>query len=325
MTNSSIYSNTAGYDGGDIFNGSPYGFAGEVMSMTNSTVVSNTTSGSGGGFYNWNSASVTLDNSILWGNSAPTGPQIYTNSTNRPTISTSDVQGSNGSGAGWNTILGSDGGGNIDIDPLFLDREYNNLRLDFSSPAIDTGSNADCPATDMDGLPRPSDGDGVSIQTCDMGAYEAGTLVCSVGDGSYNFPNQPGLNIMITTLGSDLACLYVDEMGINHPIATSINGGDGTMSGRYWQIRALKSDSLTLATGYVATLTLPHSVIPHTEAYVCKYLGSASENDWDCSRSGSDASTVWLSGISSFSDWTVGDYGGATDPLEYIYLPLIWR
>jgi hypothetical protein len=40
------------------------------------------------------------------------------------------------------------------------------------SPAIDTGSDADCPAEDQLGTPRPVDGDGDTIATCDRGAVE---------------------------------------------------------------------------------------------------------------------------------------------------------
>jgi hypothetical protein len=41
-----------------------------------------------------------------------------------------------------------------------------------SSPAIDAGDNAACPATDIQGVGRPQDGDGDGSVVCDMGAYE---------------------------------------------------------------------------------------------------------------------------------------------------------
>ena len=40
------------------------------------------------------------------------------------------------------------------------------------SPAVDSGDDPNCPATDQRGFSRPADGDGDSTATCDMGAFE---------------------------------------------------------------------------------------------------------------------------------------------------------
>ena len=94
--------------------------------------------------------------------------------------------------------MGADGGGNIDADPDFLsdpddggdgwgndNDDFGNLRLHPGSPSIDTGTNWGCPATDLDGNPRP-----VNV-LCDMGAYEfQNTPPDAVDDGGAYFSTE---------------------------------------------------------------------------------------------------------------------------------------
>jgi hypothetical protein len=107
-------------------------------------------------------------------------------------ISHSLVQGSGGS-ASWDASLGTNGGGNVDADPRFVDAAGadgtlgtpdDDLRLDSDSPAIDAGNNSAVPAgitTDLDGADRfvdvagvPDTGSGnAGDPIVDMGAYEA--------------------------------------------------------------------------------------------------------------------------------------------------------
>jgi hypothetical protein len=148
-------------------------------SLTNVSFSNNSAETDGGGMYNYESNPV-LINVILWGNIADSGGnQIYNNSSN-PNISYSDIQGC-GDSAAWDSNCGSNGGGNIDADPLFIDTENDNLRLDEGSPAIDAGNNNALPAgiwTDSAGFPRfwdveaiPDNGNGTP-PIVDMGAYE---------------------------------------------------------------------------------------------------------------------------------------------------------
>ena len=81
-------------------------------------------------------------------------------------MSYSDIQGCGGSGGGWNSSVGTDGGGNIDADPLFLNAAGGDLHIQSGSPCIDAGTSSGAPDDDLDGNPRPS-GSGY-----DMGAYE---------------------------------------------------------------------------------------------------------------------------------------------------------
>ena len=144
---------------------------------------------------------------------------------------------------------------------------------------------------------------------------EDGEMQCFSTTGTYTFNTQSGVEIEVTDIGSggtELGCLFVDDVPANHPNATGTEGSAGIMTGKYWTIHGLQSDGSTPATGYTLNLTLPHSVTPDTNAYVCKYPGSQGGYGWDCARTDSDASTVWLNGITSLSDWAIGDNVGPT-------------
>ena len=148
--------------------------------LTNVAFSGNFAALDGGGMYNSGGSTPILANTVLWGNTASnTGPQIY-NASGSPTISYSDIQGSGGSGVGWDTGLGTDAGGNIDADPLFVDGSGGDLHLQTSSPAIDAGNNVIVTvSTDLDGYLRfvdipgaPDTGNGTP-PIVDMGPYEA--------------------------------------------------------------------------------------------------------------------------------------------------------
>jgi hypothetical protein len=173
LANVTFIGNAAAWGGG-MANDS-----GSNPALTNVTFSGNTATGGAGGMYNYNSTP-TLTNVILWGDSAPAGPEI-SNSGSNPAISYSDVQGCGGSGGGWQSACGADGGGNIDADPSFVNAGDGNVRLTFYSAAIDAGDNSALPAgltTDLDRKPRfvdipnvPDTGRGTP-PIVDMGAYE---------------------------------------------------------------------------------------------------------------------------------------------------------
>jgi len=169
--------NSAGGDGGGMLNN----YSSSPI-VTNCTFASNLADVYGGGMYNEDSSSPKLRNCILWGNTAASeGNEIYNDSGGIPVISYCDIGGCFPGGL-WDTSLGADGGGNIDVDPVFVDAdggddtpgtEDDNLRLQVGSPCIDTGdSSAVTVGTDMDGQLRIMDGDNDGTAIVDMGAYE---------------------------------------------------------------------------------------------------------------------------------------------------------
>lgn len=129
----------------------------------------------GGGIYalNYPDQAPQVANSIIYNNTASTGPQIYLYPTSGSEISVrySDVQG------GWA------GTGNIDLKPLFVNPAADDYHLDEMSPCIDMGDPAFTPVagqTDIDGEQRVWDGDGNQVARVDMGADEFGSF--RIGD-----------------------------------------------------------------------------------------------------------------------------------------------
>ncbi len=96
-----------------------------------------------------------LTNCILWGDRAISeSPEMYGARSDSLYVNHSCIQG------------GFPGAGNIDADPFFADDSDGSVQLGAGSPCLDTGTEADAPATDLLGRARPAGG-GV-----DMGAYE---------------------------------------------------------------------------------------------------------------------------------------------------------
>jgi hypothetical protein len=123
------------------------------------TIVNTTISGNKGGAAavvagSGTGLSLTLRNTILWGQRPATEPDLIVGSA---TVNADH----NDIGILVGTV--NDLGGNINADPLFADA---GLRLSAGSPCIDGGTCTGAPATDAEGDPRPSG------TTCDIGADE---------------------------------------------------------------------------------------------------------------------------------------------------------
>ena len=197
VNNCIISNNAASWNGG----GGVYFVQGG--SINNCTVCGNTSAagGSGGGIQ-CEQGGQTLQNCLVYGNTADDGAGIYffNSATMRNCTVTGNTNGTPDNGVGLYLksggtvqnciIFGNQGGGaniynpsggvisntcspslagsgNITNDPVFVNSAAKNFRLADASPCINAGNNASAAgSTDLDGRPRVVGG------TVDMGAYE---------------------------------------------------------------------------------------------------------------------------------------------------------
>jgi len=153
VVNTVFYGNTATENGGGVHN------SGSSIKMTNVTISGNTAP-EGAEWYNSITGYPVIRNSVIWGNGIgknPGNPGIATVFGNRQH---SLIQGLDGSGTG-----------NIDgaVNPLFINPDAGDYRLQPCSPAINAGDNSAIPSeitTDILGNPR------IAESTVDIGAYE---------------------------------------------------------------------------------------------------------------------------------------------------------
>ncbi len=138
--------------------GNAIGNSGGTPSITNSTFCSNYNFTPGGVLiYNTNNSTLSITNSILWGNGT------LVDLLNDPGSSSSVTY----------SITKETGEGNLYTNPLFVDDVAGDLRLTGNSPARNVGKDAaNNEPLDLDGSPR-------KVGTIDMGAYEYGCLTAS--------------------------------------------------------------------------------------------------------------------------------------------------
>jgi parallel beta-helix repeat protein len=257
ISGNSFYGNNANLDGGGIF---LYATSPEISNnlivnnkatlngggitvfdqnsqpqIINNTIVADTAGLYGGGIC-INSNSVIVMNTILWGNSAPTGGQIDTTS-GKPHVVYCDVQG------GW------PGEGNIDADPQFvIGDSLCHLTPDISNPCVNSGTDSIqingqwyyCPQDDYESEERPYMG-----RLPDMGADETQVPPTPGGielqpvagiPGSYmlsqNYPNpfNPSTTIEFTLPNHEFVTLKVYNI-LGEGVATVVS--EKLMAGKY--------------------------------------------------------------------------------------------
>lgn len=132
---------------------------------------------------------------------------------------------------------------------------------------------------------------------------------CGLIEGSTYAYNQTWpVSVTLQTQGN-IACLRVRRYDQNHLNRTGDSIDKGVGWGRYWTITATDSVG-SPADGFTLTLTLPHDGL--TAPKLCEHVSNLV---WDCddgSHTTSTAGAITRSGITSLSDWAVGNLVGAT-------------
>jgi hypothetical protein len=221
VTNCLFFDNTADAsgDGGglDNFSSSP--------TIINCTFHGNTADNDGGGISNFGASSTPeLINCIIWGNAADANDEVHNASSADPDFTCCDVNGCGGS-ASWDASFGTNGGGNIDADPNFVDPTDPNgaddewatpddgLRFldtgfEVTSPCVDAGNGSDAPSKDICGFPRADIHDVNNTGTgspayADMGAYEnQWGLFPNYDSMEVNSVTQNGTTVTVVTTGA---------------------------------------------------------------------------------------------------------------------------
>lgn len=184
-----LFSGNVAEDGGGMYNDRDDSGFDPIFSaprLTNCTFAGNFAEDDGGGLVGNGSSAIT--NCVFWRNTAYFGENdpesnIRHFSAGNPVFTNCLIGNSGGSGAGWQSDLGVDGGGNVDADPRFAapiapastPSTAGDFRLTSGSPALNAGAAADSlGATDLAGNPR------VIGTAVDMGAYEFGAAPVAV-------------------------------------------------------------------------------------------------------------------------------------------------
>lgn len=167
ISNNLVYGNIGLYFGGGVSNNN----ASPVW--VNNTIVHNTCYSYGGGFYCKDSINPLVYNTIIWGNQAAVGTQVYLwDSFAQASFYHCDIQG------GREGFAGAGSGGayigeyinNIDTDPMFENISQHDYRLTEISPCINAGmpdtTGLLIPSVDLAGNLR------ISGNIIDIGAYE---------------------------------------------------------------------------------------------------------------------------------------------------------
>lgn len=296
IRNSTLSGNSASFYGGGIRNQSG------VIEISNSTITANTAN-IGGGVWSLNDGATCtrVGGTIIAGNSS--NDVAADNTTQRFFSLGHNLIGTHGGNIDFGQEF-NQASDQVNIVAPLLGALADNggptrthmPRLD--SPAVNGGNCASGPTTDQRGEARPQD------TTCDIGAVEVQSgeenkQICDLVAGQTYLFGASGVQLTIDTVGT-LSCINVAFVNGEHSNATD------NIAAPYVTISPLPVE----ATDFEVSMTLLHP--NYANPQICQYPGNMGGYGWYCTRLGFDDHTVWRGGITSFSDWAVGDNVGPT-------------
>jgi Zn-dependent metalloprotease len=293
---STLKNNIATNDGAGIFidNG--------TLTVINSTISGNTATASGGGIYASNNigSSVTVQNSTIAYNTAATGGGInrtngsfqITNTiiaNNTGTTSAPDCNGTLTS-ASYSIIENTancsitTASNNLNVDPQIsatLSGIYQVHTLDNGSPAINAGTNTNCPTNDQVNTTRPLG------SSCDIGAIEQeqGTKHLNVISGN----NQSA--VINSAFSLPLKVLVLDEnnlpvSGVDVTFSAPVSGASGlfTTSGTKTEIVQSDLNGYATSSSFTANGNLGSYVITASASDYSSTIFALSNTEETCPR-----------------------------------------
>ena len=212
----SLFINNQSSEGGAIYH------FGDILNVTGSTFYNNQGDQGDAIWADNFNTSFTIINNIFWNDAAIDRTQIDIDDISGEDfiISNNIIKGGRSPLPGDGDIVGS---GNITEDPLFVDPDNNDFRLQIGSPGIDGGNNDfNNLDTDIVGNSRIFNG------TIDIGAYEYG-LFLSIDDATVVETENDGANLEFTVnLVESLGQIATEEIAVNYTVIedTAIAGSD---------------------------------------------------------------------------------------------------
>jgi len=209
ITNNIIAGNRAA-QGGGIYVTVPYGARGPLV--VNNTIAANQANTGLAVYAQGFDAQATFVNDILVGN----GPASVVECNgdydpNPPIFRFNDVYNGGTGPAFAGACAGLAGvDGNISADPSFVDPAGGDFHIR-RGPAVDAGTNNGAPANDIDGDPRPLDGNGDGVAIVDIGADEIPlsadtippSITCSASPNVLWPPNHDLIAVTVSISASD--------------------------------------------------------------------------------------------------------------------------